>query len=79
MRQEGAEYVCVTTGGDTRFVMTYTLVAVWLVRLPLSWLFAYRLGWGVIGLFAANAAGLYVRAITGFVRHCGTKWYAKRV
>ena len=66
-------------GGDVRTVMTITLVAVWAVRIPLTWLFVYRLHWGVLGLFLANIANLFVRAIAFFIRHLGSKWYTKRV
>ncbi|MGN1073347.1 MAG: hypothetical protein ACI4QB_00020, partial [Eubacteriales bacterium] len=66
-------------GGDVRFVMIYTVACVWLVRLPLSWLFSYRLHYGVMGLFAANTINLYLRAVIGLVRHAGRRWYAKKV
>lgn len=66
-------------GGDVRFVMIYTVICVWVVRLPLSWLFSYRLHYGVMGLFAANTISLYLRAVIGIVRHAGRRWYAKKV
>ncbi|MEA4823978.1 MAG: MATE family efflux transporter [Clostridiaceae bacterium] len=66
-------------GGDVRFVMLYTIIAVWLVRLPLSWYFSYRLHYGVMGLFAANTISLYLRAIIGLIRHGGSRWYARKV
>jgi|GEM_PF-1476358 len=66
-------------GGDVTFVMILTLGAIWLVKLPLTWLFCFKLNWGVIGIFAANASSLFVRAVWGFARHCGDKWMKKRV
>ena len=66
-------------GGDVKTVMTVTLIAVWAVRIPLTWLFVYVLHWGVTGLFLANLANLCVRAGSFLVRHCGTKWYKKHV
>ena len=66
-------------GGDVNFVMIITVSAVWLIRLPLTWLFCFKLDMGVLGIYIANAISLYVRAILGFVRHCGKKWYAKKI
>ncbi len=66
-------------GGDVRTVMTITLVAVWVVRVPLTWLLVFRLHWGVLGLFLANIVNLFIRAIGFFIRHMGSKWYTKRV
>ena len=66
-------------GGDATFVMVMTVSAVWLIRLPLTWLFCFKLNMGVLGIYLANAISLYVRAILGFIRHCGQKWYAKKI
>ena len=66
-------------GGDVKTVMTVTLIAVWAVRIPLTWLFVYRLHWGVLGLSLANLANLLVRAGSFLIRFCGKKWYMKRV
>ncbi|MBP3705116.1 MAG: MATE family efflux transporter [Clostridia bacterium] len=66
-------------GGDATFVMIVTVSAVWLIRLPLTWLFCFRLDMGVLGIYVANAISLYFRAIVGFIRHCGNKWYAKKI
>ena len=54
--------------GDARFVMMTSLVGVWVVRLPLSWLFGYRLGLGVMGIFLANFASFLYRMTLGLVR-----------
>ena len=66
-------------GGDVNFVMIVTLTAVWLIRLPLTWLFCFKLNMGVAGIFAANTISLYYRAVLGFIRHCGKKWYSKKI
>ena len=66
-------------GGDVNFVMIITVSAVWLIRLPLTWLFCFKLDMGVLGIYVANAISLYVRAILGFIRHCGKKWYVKKI
>lgn len=66
-------------GGDVNFVMIITVSAVWVIRLPLTWLFCFKLNMGVLGIYLANAISLYYRAIAGFIRHCGKKWYAKKI
>ncbi len=66
-------------GGDVKFVLFETVIGVWLVRLPLSWLFAYKFNWGVIGIYLANIISLYVRAGCGLFRYLTDKWMYKRV
>ena len=66
-------------GGDVTFVMAVTVSAVWLIRLPLTWLFCFKLNMGVLGIYLANTISLYVRAALGFIRHSGKKWYAKKI
>lgn len=66
-------------GGDVKFVLAETVIGVWLVRLPLSWLLGYKLGMGIIGIYWANIISLAVRAATGLWRYHGTKWMYKRV
>lgn len=66
-------------GGDATFVMVMTVSAVWLIRLPLTWLFCFKLNMGVFGIYLANTVSLYVRAVLGFIRHCGKKWYVKKI
>lgn len=66
-------------GGDVRYVMVVTLTAVWLIRLPLTYLFCFVLDLGVLGIYLANTISLYYRAILGFVRHCGQRWMTRKV
>ncbi len=66
-------------GGDVRFVMLVTLGAVWLVRLPLTWLFSFHWELGVLGIFLANGVSLWVRATMGLIRWFGKKWMYKKV
>ena len=66
-------------GGDVRFVMTNATVGVWLVRLPLTYLFCFVLRFGVMGLFAANTVSLYYRAGASYLRLRGEKWHTKKV
>ena len=68
----------IRAGGDVRFIMMNSLIAVWAIRLPLTYVFSYILDWGVVGIYAANAVSLYVRAAVGLIRKKGRKWI-KRV
>lgn len=49
---------------DTRVPMIVTIVAYWVVALPLGWLLAFPLGWGPRGLWWGLASGLAVVAVT---------------
>ena len=66
-------------GGDVKYVMIITLTAVWLIRLPLTWLFSFHFDMGVMGIFLANTISLYYRAILGLVRHRGNQWIKKKI
>lgn len=66
-------------GGDVKFALAETIVGVWLVRLPLSWLLAYHFDLGVYGIYIANIVSLYVRAGCGLFRHISGKWMYRRV
>jgi Na+-driven multidrug efflux pump len=37
--------------GETRWVMLTPIVGGWLIRLPLSYLFGYTLGFGLVGIW----------------------------
>lgn len=49
--------------GDTLSAMTATFVGMVVVRIPLALLFAFGLGWGVLGLWAAGVIDWIVRAV----------------
>ena len=66
-------------GGDARQVMLNALATVWLIRLPLTYLFCFVWHMGVSGIFLGNTAALCVRATVGFLRHCGNKWLVRKV
>lgn len=66
-------------GGDVRFVMIYTIIGVWAVRVPLTWLFCYPMGMGVLGVFLANIVSLSLRALTGQIRFFSGKWIHKNI
>lgn len=66
-------------GGDGRQVMFNALGTVWLIRLPLTYLFCFVWDMGVSGIFLGNTAALVVRASFSFARHCGSKWLVHKV
>jgi len=67
------------TGGDTKFVMWNNLLLVWLIRLPLSYLFCYGFHWGAAGVFAGNLFSVTARAISGQIRVKKGKWLTIKV
>ena len=66
-------------GGDVKYVMITTLIAVWGIRLPLTYFMCFHWNFGVLGIFLANTISLVFRVITGLVRYCGSKWMYKKV
>jgi putative MATE family efflux protein len=60
--------------GDTRFPMVVTAAAIWLIRLPLAYLFAIVLGWGLPGAWSALALDLCMRGLLNFLRFRGGRW-----
>ncbi len=65
--------------GDTRFPMFATGLSVWLVRLPLGWLFGVPLGLGLSGVYISNVIDAGVRAAANFLRYRRGKWQFLRV
>ncbi len=61
-------------GGDTKYVMLTCSACVWLIRLPLTWLFCYPLKLGVAGVWLANLISLVARTILNLTRIYGRKW-----
>lgn len=67
------------TGGDSKAIMIYTVLSVWLIRVPLTWLLCYQMNMGVAGLFLANIASLVVRALCSQFRFHTDRWLHKTV
>ena len=59
-------------GGAVKIVMVITLIGVWAIRLPLSYLFCYHWSLGANGIFLANAISLYARLL------CTTIFFMRR-
>jgi putative MATE family efflux protein len=65
--------------GDTRFPMMVTGASIWLVRLPLGWLFAGPLHLGLPGLYLSSVADAAVRALATYLRFRQGGWQHRRV
>ena len=70
---------CLRTGGDARFVLINSAVAVWAVRIPLTLLFCTKMGMGIKGALYANYISLALRAVAGQIRYARGKWLTKSV
>jgi MATE family multidrug resistance protein len=60
--------------GDTRYPMIVTGGAIWLVRLPLAYLFALVLDAGLAGAWTAMALDMVLRGILNFLRFRSGRW-----
>ncbi|HEX8949267.1 MAG TPA: MATE family efflux transporter, partial [Dissulfurispiraceae bacterium] len=49
--------------GDTRGTMWVVIIAMWLIRLPLAYLFALTLGYGAVGVWAAMVTSMTFQGI----------------
>lgn len=49
--------------GDTRGTMRIIVIAMWIIRLPLSWFFALVLGFGAQGVWTAMVASMIIQGI----------------
>jgi putative MATE family efflux protein len=65
--------------GDTRFPMAINGTCIWLIRLPLAYLLALTLGWGLTGAWAAMALDFTLRAILNLLRFRSGRWKAVEV
>ena len=53
----------VRVGGMSKHVAVTCTLCVWLIRVPLTWLFSYKFTLGVPGVFYANTIACYARAV----------------
>jgi len=60
--------------GDTRWPMIITAGCIWLVRLPLAYLFAIVFGWGLVGAWSAMSLDMVLRGAFNFLRFRGGGW-----
>jgi putative MATE family efflux protein len=60
--------------GDTRMTMWLTTLTTFAIRLPLSWLLAITLGWGLVGIWVALSIELMVRGLVFLLRFLHGGW-----
>jgi putative MATE family efflux protein len=65
--------------GDTRYPMVTTGAVMWLVRLPLAYLFGITLGMGLAGVYLGWVADSLVLATLNFLRYRTGRWKQNRV
>lgn len=65
--------------GDTRWPFYSTLLGIYAMRLPLSFLLAYTLGWGVLGIWIALPIDYYLRSLVVRQRFQTGAWKALTV
>jgi Na+-driven multidrug efflux pump len=60
--------------GDTRSVMLRVAVSIWLIRIPLAYLFVVILGWGPSSVWWAMAISMVVQGLLILKRYWSRKW-----
>lgn len=68
-----------SAGGDTVSMMTITLLALWCVRVPLTYLVCYVWPMGAVGVICVNIVLGFVRASLGLLRLHSGKWIRQKV
>lgn len=63
--------------GDIKFPMIMGIIFVFLVAVPFSYLFGIKFGWGLIGIWIANAADEWIRGFAMYFRWKSKKWQNK--
>jgi putative MATE family efflux protein len=63
--------------GDVRFPMVLNVVVTWILIVPIAYVMGIRLGWGLIGIWAAFAVDEILRGILLYVRWHSRKWTTK--
>jgi MATE family multidrug resistance protein len=65
--------------GDTRWPMLITGACIWLVRLPLAYLFAIVMGWGLVGAWTGMSIDMILRGGFNFLRFRSGGWKSIQV
>jgi MATE family, multidrug efflux pump len=60
--------------GDTRSLMLMHLGRLWAFRLPLAWLMAFFLGWGIVGVWYSISVSNLIITVIGFFRFRSGRW-----
>jgi MATE family multidrug resistance protein len=65
--------------GDTRYPMVITGACIWGLRVPLAYVLALVLGWGLVGAWSAMAIDFALRGMLNFLRFRGGGWKTVKV
>ncbi len=65
--------------GDTRYPMVATGLSIWLVRLPIAYVLAHVVGWGLQGAWVGMVADIGVRAAFNYLRFRSGRWKLVKV
>ncbi len=60
--------------GDTKSVMFIVCGTLWLIRIPLAFIFGISLGFGAAGVWWAMNTSIFVQALLMSIRYFGKKW-----
>jgi len=60
--------------GDTRIPMYVAATGLWGIRLPLAYLLAFTMKMGIVGIWVAMTADLFVRFVLIVLRYRGIRW-----
>ena len=60
--------------GDTKAPMVIGALGLWGIRLPFSYFLSLRLGWGIVGVWAAMTMDLFVRFSMSSLRFYRGRW-----
>lgn len=64
--------------GDIKFPMFMGIIFIFIVAVPFSYIFGLKLGWGLVGIWIANAADEWFRGIAMLFRWKSGKWKNKK-
>jgi Na+-driven multidrug efflux pump len=59
--------------------MLATFTGIWLIRLPLGYLFGVVLGWGLPGIYISNVLDAAGRATVNYLRYRTGRWRTIKV
>ncbi len=60
--------------GDTKALMRYTIFTLWIVRIPITYIFGISLGFGSVGIWWALNIGFFIQSMLTTRRFISKKW-----
>ena len=63
--------------GDIKFPMFMGIIFIFIVAVPFSYILGLKLGWGLVGIWIANAADEWCRGVAMLIRWKSKKWQSK--